>query len=289
MKNHEIVDKILAYHPTLLMYQGCDGYKCGNEEDECKGVAVALVPTADVIQRAADAGCNLLVVHEPIFYTSVDAAGWIGDFDNSVYEEKQELIQKTGMTVWRDHDHMHAHNPDSVFSGVIRELGWEDYYIKPKKGTFDMSYTFEMPPTKIRDIANLFKNKLKMNGMKYMGDLDKEVTKVALIGHLIPGFGEERTDEQGFYHDYAMDVMKKMEQDGIELIIPGEIIEWTVLAYVRDAISMGKNMACLNIGHYNLEELGMKDFAERISELLEGEENAPKVTYIPTEDGFLYL
>lgn len=86
-----------------------------------------------------------------------------------------------------------------------------------------------------------------------------------------------------------MEIMRAMEQKGIELIIPGEIIEWTVLAYIRDAIAMGKNMACISIGHFNLEELGMKDFTGVVNELLSDVANAPKVTYIQTEDGFNYV
>lgn len=52
---------------------------------------------------------------------------------------------------------------------------------------------------------------------------------------------------------------------------------------------MGKNMACISIGHFNLEELGMKDFTGVVNELLSEVANAPKVTYIQTEDGFNYV
>ena len=52
---------------------------------------------------------------------------------------------------------------------------------------------------------------------------------------------------------------------------------------------MGKNMACISIGHFNLEEFGMKDFTGVVNELLSDVANAPKVTYIQTEDGFNYV
>ena len=288
MKNKDIIEKILKYHPTLIKYQGCDDYKCGDPEAECTGVAVALVPTADVIRRSAEAGCNLLVVHEPIFYQTPDFPNWMGSFDNRVYEEKRELIAKTKMTVWRDHDHMHAHVPDAIFTGVIRELGWMDYF--DKDATAQGCFVFDLPKQKIEEVANHLKAKLNLNGLKYVGKLDNEVSRVAIVGHLMPGFGfgTEGIGEDGFYHDYAMDLMKAMEEDGIELIIPGEIIEWTVIAYIRDAVDLGKNMSCLSIGHYNIEELGMKDFADRVRELMP-EENAPKVIYVPTEDGFKYF
>ena len=43
MKNGEVINRILAYHPNLLHYNGCDGDKCGSPEDECTGVAVTKV------------------------------------------------------------------------------------------------------------------------------------------------------------------------------------------------------------------------------------------------------
>ena len=118
MKNREVVEKILAYHPQLEDYHGCDNYKAGDSEADCTGVVTAMTATIHVIEKAAELGANLIVVHEPTFYTSIDGAGWFEEFDNGVYEEKQKLIQKHGITIWRDHDHMHAHKPDGIFTGV---------------------------------------------------------------------------------------------------------------------------------------------------------------------------
>ena len=71
MKNSDVINKILKYHPQFPgNYAGCDGYKFGNPNAECNGIATALVPTVDVIRRTGELGCNLLVVHEPIFYST---------------------------------------------------------------------------------------------------------------------------------------------------------------------------------------------------------------------------
>ena len=287
MKNSDVISKILAYHPVLENDEGCDGYKAGNPQDECRGVAVALVPTVDVIERAAKLGCNLLVTHEPIFYQTPDFPEWKGCFPNAVYEEKRSLLERTKMTVWRDHDHMHAHRPDSIFAGVMLELGWEDYYVPVGEFGEGFCFRFQLPEMTVGELGALLKEKLHLNGLKYIGDAAARISKAALVGHLCPGtFMEEGIMEDGYYHDYAMEIMQKMEEEGIEVIIPGEIIEWTVLAYIRDAVAMGRTKACMNIGHFNLEELGMADFAKRIAELAG---DALPVHYIPTEDGFSYL
>ena len=40
-----------------------------------------------------------------------DFPDWKGDFENSVQKEKEAYIREHRLTVWRDHDHMHTHQP----------------------------------------------------------------------------------------------------------------------------------------------------------------------------------
>ena len=126
MKVREIIDKILDYHPHLEDYKGCDSYKCGDPDTECTGVVTALTPNIAVIRKAIELGANLIVVHEPTFYTSEDGPGWFEEFGNQVYEEKGKLLDEHGIVIWRDHDHMHFHDPDCIFTGVLKYLGWQD-------------------------------------------------------------------------------------------------------------------------------------------------------------------
>ncbi len=287
MKNKEIIQRILAYHPQIPDYQGCDGYKAGDPEAECTGVAVALVPTVSVIRRAARKNCSLLIVHEPIYYQTPDYADWKGSFPNAVQEQKKQLLQETGLTVWRDHDHMHAHQPDSIFSGVIRCLGWEEYYHPELAGDAAFLQPFVLPETTVADLGRYLIEKLGLHGLRYLGNPQQTVERVALAGHLYPNsFFPDCLGEDGCYRDYAMSLMEAMEKADIQVLIPGEIIEWTVLSYIRDAVDLGKIRACLNPGHFNLEELGMKDFAQVLAKLLK--QKVP-VCYLPTEDQWNFL
>ena len=72
----------------------------------------------------------------------------------------------------------------------------------------------------------------------------------------------------------------------VQAIIPGEIIEWTTLSYIRDGIAQGKPLACYNIGHFNWEELGMKYAAEWIKDLVGTQ---LPVHFVPTGDAFSYI
>ena len=56
MTIREVIDTILAYHPFLMDYHGCDDFKCGNPDQECTGIVTAISPTIEVIQEAKPAG-----------------------------------------------------------------------------------------------------------------------------------------------------------------------------------------------------------------------------------------
>lgn len=90
MKNSDVINKILKFHPQFPdNYAGCDGYKFGDPNAECNGIATALVPTVDVIRRTGELGCNLLVVHEPIFYSTEDY--WKEDSKRSRNRQHRKL------------------------------------------------------------------------------------------------------------------------------------------------------------------------------------------------------
>lgn len=287
MKKSEVIDKILAYHPKLENYEGCDNYKSEGKEDECSGIVSALVPTMEVIEKTVELGCNLLVVHEPIYYQTPDFACWKGNFENKVQKEKEAYIKEHGITIWRDHDHMHAHQPDSIFMGVMKYLGWEEYYNKEVSALMPFVYVFDIPECTVAALGEYLKEKIGMNGVRIVGRPEDKMRRVAIVAHLYPNsFMVDEIKEDGFYHSYDMEIMKGMEEADIDAIIPGEVIEWTILSYIRDAAFMGKGKACFNVGHYNMEELGMRYAADWIGELVDHE---VPVHYVATGDGWNYL
>ncbi|MGG2134707.1 hypothetical protein AB1284_26010 [Bacillus sp. S2(2024)] len=95
------------------------------------------------------------------------------------------------------------------------------------------------------------------------------IRRIAIVGHLTPNAsGTDYVNKDGYYVEYATGIIREME-NGLDAIIPGEVVEWTVLSYIRDAVQLGKIKAMFNTGHFSLEELGMKYAAEWIAELVE--------------------
>ena len=284
MTIQEVVDKILEYHPHLPDYHGCDSFKCGNPGDQCTGVVTALTPNIHVIREAVRLGANLIVVHEPTFYTSEDGPGWFEDFPNSVYEEKRKLLDEHGIAVWRDHDHLHFHRPDGIFTGVLKYLGWEKYAaVEFRKGNPFAHFIVNLPmPVTLGRLCEHLMEKIGLNGLRYIGDPNMKVSCLAVVGHLYPM--QMRSGEGERVPEYGVNIIRELEEK-VDVILPGEVIDWTVLSYIRDAVELGKNKAMINLGHFNWEELGMKYAKDWLSQLLG---DAVSVTYVPSEDMYQF-
>ncbi|MNW55089.1 hypothetical protein D3C74_327310 [compost metagenome] len=68
-------------------------------------------------------------------------------------------------------------------------------------------------------------------------------------------------------------------------MICGEILEWTLCAYVNDAVMLGMNKAMLVVGHERSEEWGMKHMADWLQPLVGG----TPVSFVDAKEPFQYL
>lgn len=251
MKIQEII-QIMEKHHTRFdsSNRTCDGVIIGDVDKECTGIAVTCCPTAAVIQKAAETGCNFLLCHEPTFFDGWDKTDWLEN--NKVFKAKLDLIQKTGMTIYRNHDHLHSDDPDGIFSGVTKRLGWEDYAIE-KPLRFMPGCCFDLPTTTVGKIAAHLRQVLHIDGIRIIGDPDMEVNRVGFTFHY-------------FGSDMDKTCIQFIEETDMQVIIPGEIVDWTIGEYVQDAVTLGMKRALLNVGHFNWEEPGMESVAEWLAE-----------------------
>ena len=281
MTIQNVIDRILAYHPPAEGYRGCDGFKCGYPEDECTGIVTAMLATPDVIREAIRLHCNLIVVHEPTNYTSADLPGWEEDFPNHVYAEKMRLLNEHRIAVWRDHDHMHMHRPDGIFTGVLRYMGWEPWAVTDRSMGMFSHFIVTLPsPTTLRELMRSLQETIGIRGIRYIGPADMAVRKLAIVGHLYPApVPPDAEDEKP--REYSVQIIRYFEEQQVDVILPGETIDWTVLSYVREAVQQGKNRAVISLGHFNWEELGMRYAREWLQPLVG---STLKVTYVPSGD-----
>ena len=79
--------------------------------------------------------------------------------------------------------------------------------------------------------------------------------------------------------------IQMMEQNNIDLLICGDIVEWTISSYVRDAVALGFNKGMLVLGHERSEEMGMKHLVEWLEDIVD---DIP-VHFIDSKEPFEYL
>ncbi|WP_099203768.1 Nif3-like dinuclear metal center hexameric protein [Scatolibacter rhodanostii] len=245
MKISEVIAKLEAHHSPLdPSRRTCDGVQYGNPDQECTGVVVTCCPTAAVIQKAAEMGYNFILGHEPAFFDGWDETDWLQD--NAVYQAKKQLLDETGIVLYRDHDRVHNEKPDVVFSGLAKQLGWTDYAVDTDG---HLGFQYIIPKSTVKDVAAHVAKVMNIDGIRFLGNPDMEVTKVCIAAHFLGS-------------DWDKGQIKFIDSTDCELIIPGEIIDWTLGQYIQDSNALGIKKAVLNVGHFNLEEPGMKSMVE---------------------------
>ncbi|MGE6573823.1 Nif3-like dinuclear metal center hexameric protein [Paenibacillus xylanexedens] len=239
----------------------------GRGDSVVTGIVTTYMATVDVIRQAHAAGANLIITHEPTFYTGADQLDWIQH--DPVYEAKRKRIEDYGMAIWRYHDYMHMAMPDRIYTGLLRELGWES-----KQVDYPHPWIYEIEPMQLSDLAKMLKQKLKMDVLQVVGRPDMTCSRIGiLVGGGSLGLGKESMP------------MELMREQQLDVMICGEITEWTLCAYVNDATMLGMNKAMLVIGHERSEEWGMKHMTEWLQPLVG---NIP-VHFIDAKEPFLYL
>ena len=274
MKITEIIERIKLSHGEQEK-SSCDVVKYGNAEQECTGVLVTCCATVEVIRQAIQKNMNLIVVHEPLFWNHEDETGWAEG--NRIFEEKKALLDQGNIVVWRDHDYIHGGPPmeegrslpDDIFCGIARELGWQRCMVNTKLKPL----VFRIPPTDGEALGQMLKETLGLNGIRVIGDKTAEISTVFICEHLRGGEQDLRQ-------------IRRIEKEGAQAIIPLEIVDWTLCAYIRDCCQLGEKKVVYNIGHFNFEELGMKHLARNIPELIGC---AVPVEYMNSGDSFDYI
>lgn len=255
--------------------QTCDQLMAGSPDMEVKKVACTFMATVAVIREAVRQGVDLIITHEPTWFTGRDDTDWIKE--DPVYLEKKKIIDESGIAIWRFHDHMHMGSEDGIYRGFDKEFGWDKYRITfPDTGEFIDRFggCYELPETTLRELCAFFKEKLEMQVVQIVGNPEMKVRRVSvLVGGGSLGLGEESLP------------MRHMREKKIDVAVCGDITEWTLSAYVRDAAQMGMNKGMLVLGHERSEECGMKHMPEWLASFTEGIE----IVFIDAKEPFLYL
>jgi putative NIF3 family GTP cyclohydrolase 1 type 2 len=235
--------------------QTVDTIKAGSPDTGVKGIATTMMATLDVVQRAAAAGKNMVITHEPTFYSHEDKTEAL--HDDPTFRFKQAFLEEHGMVVFRFHDHWHAHRPDGIATGMVQALGWEKNVDPENPGRFLLE------GTSLATLARQIEEKLKIRTMRVIGDPGLRVRTVA------GNWG------------YAGSLRPFMRPD-LDVLIIGEAREWELIEYAADTITSGKKKGLIVLGHIPSEQAGMVNCANWLKSFI----TEVPIEFVPAAEPF---
>ncbi|MGI9075249.1 MAG: Nif3-like dinuclear metal center hexameric protein [Bryobacteraceae bacterium] len=235
----DVVERIHKNVGVPWRTETVDTFKAGNPDSPVTGIAVTMMATLDVLERATASGKTLIITHEPTFYNHLDTTNNLKQQNDPVLAAKQEFIEKHGLVVWRFHDHWHARKPDGILLGMTRALGWEKFQ-NPT-----LEHLFVLPETTLGNMAEYIKTRLSIRALRVVGDPQMKFTKVAFL----PGAAGSAKQ------------IELLERDEVEVLLIGETPEWETVEYVADAVTEHKRKALVIFGHIPSEQAGMEECA----------------------------
>ena len=221
------------------MTETVDRIVAGRPDAPVRGVATTMMATLAVLQRAAREGRNLVITHEPTFYSHQDQVDAISS--DPTYQFKRDFIVRNDLVVFHFHDHWHRMQPDGIATGMARALGWEAH------ATGTAPARFRLPPTTLRQVVEHLKSRLHVRSLRVVGTPELRVRGVAA------SWG---------YASLMPRLIQVAAEPGVELLIVGETREWELVEYVQDQVAAGQSKALIVINHVVSEQAGMEYCAE---------------------------
>ena len=240
----DVIGRIKANIGIPWREQTVDKIIAGDPDTPVKGIATTMMATLDVMKRAAAEGKNMVITHEPTFYSHQDTIDQLKD--DPTYRYKLDFIRANNMISFHFHDHWHGHLPDGIAVGMARELGWE------KNADAGNPRLFSFPAVPLSKLTKDMAARLSIRTMRVVGDPALIVNKaIASWGNVsqFPG-------------------IPLLARPDIDVLIVGETREWEVVEYAQDMITSGKKKALIVMGHVVSEQAGMKYCAEWLKPLV---------------------
>jgi putative NIF3 family GTP cyclohydrolase 1 type 2 len=253
----EVIERIKKNVGVPWREKTVDTMKTGSPDTLVNGIATSFGGALDVLRRAVASNKNLIIVHEPTFYSHEDITK---DLNSEIYRIKQDFIDKNGLVIFRFHDHWHARRPDGIVTGVIEALGWDKYKSEENPRRYNL------PATTLKKLAFDISERMKIRALRVVGDPDLPVSHVAFS----PGFTNLNVFTRAF------------DAPDIDVLVVGENQEWTGIELARDSVTLGRKKGLIVMGHVPSEEAGMKECARWLKTFI------PEVPieYIPSGEPF---
>ncbi len=234
----EVIDRMKQHVGGPWREGGVDGYKAGTPETVVTGVATTMMATFDALKAALAQGCNMVITHEPTYWSHPDTLTYIQD--DPLYRVKRAFLEKHNMVSYHLHDHWHALKPiDGINYGTMQLMGWIKYMHA------ENPRLFTLPPTTLLALARDFQKKMNDRTLRVVGDPQMPV----------------RIVYESWGNCSQFPGAQFMNSDADVLVI-GEAQDWDLVEYAQDLVSSGKKKGLILLGHVLSEQWGMTYCAE---------------------------
>ncbi len=237
---NEVINKIKNNVTCEWRSETVDNIKVGSGETKVTGIATTFMATMDILKKAVEENCNLIITHEPTFYNHFDDQAPLQN--DVVQKAKLKFIEDNNLTIFRFHDHIHMTSPDGITEGVVQKMNWEKFRI-------EKTNHFTIPSTSLKSLADEMADIFNSEIIRAVGDPNLEVKNVRFI---LGAAGS------GAHFNAFMN-------EDFDVLVVGEAREWETIPYVKDATTMNMNKGLIVLGHADSEEAGMKYCAEWLS------------------------
>lgn len=250
MNISEVIEQIKQKSQAKqIAKDSCDQVIIGDAQQEVKKIVTTFMATADVIQQAKNSGANLIITHEPTWFNGHDTKDWL--LHDTIYQAKCRLAEEANVVIWRYHDHMHLAPKDQIYAGLETALSWGSYHLlgnpTSENPLEQAGICYEIPELQLDKLLEQLRQVLGLKVVRFIGEPTSTVHRVGLLlGGSSLGLGDERNP------------MKLIAAQQLDTVICGDITEWTLPAYVRDANMLGIKKNMIILGHEKSEEMGMK-------------------------------
>lgn len=229
-----IIGMIIKQTASAPVPNTVDVIKAGDPHTRVTGIVTTMFATMEVLKKAVEMNCNLVIAHEPLFYNHLDETRQFQD--DPVFLEKKKFIDDNKLVIWRFHDYFHRLKPDGIDYGMALKFGWQNYI------TGDDFDRFSIPETTLKELLVYLKRIFPQNAFHVIGDPAMKIRGVA--------FAAGAPGSSAHY--------RLLKDPSVDVMLAGEVPQWETYEYMRDAVSQNRHKAAIFLGHNTSEEAGME-------------------------------
>ena len=224
-----------------------DRFKAGAPSEIIRKIGVAWMGTLNALKQAHEAGCNVMVVHEPIYFNHFDHYEPVAD--DPGFQAKKAFLDSTGMVVYRCHDVWDYVPEIGVRDSWARQLGLDIVDTSRWEGDHNARVYELENPMKLSTLAREITGKLKPYGQNYVrlaGDPDKIIRRLGVGTGMVHGLG----------------VLRSFRKYGADAIVATELMEWRDVHWALE-----NGLSIIHLSHGVSESKGIENLAAYLAKL----------------------